>query len=119
MKQINYVLLGNRVKEKREEKGLTQEQLSEATSLSSVYISFIESGKRKPSLGALMRISCALDATMDELLVGNQMPSSKDYLPDIAFILSDATPSEKRFIYLVLRCVINALCENGFTVEEK
>ena len=29
MKQINYVLLGNRLKEKREESGFTQEQLEQ------------------------------------------------------------------------------------------
>ena len=119
MKLINYVLLGSRVKEKREEKGLTQEQLSEATSLSSVHISYIESAKRKPSLGALLRICNALDITMDDLLVGNQTPSGNDYQSDFAFILSDSTPLEKRFIYLVLRCVINVLRENDITVEEK
>ena len=41
MKQIDYVLLGNRLKEKREEQGFTQEQLGEASELSSVHISLV------------------------------------------------------------------------------
>ena len=66
-------------REKREEQGFTQEQLGEASELSSVHISLVENAKRKPSLQSLLQICNALQITMDELLVGNQHLSQNDY----------------------------------------
>ena len=39
MEKIDFVVLGARVREKREEQGISQEQLSELSGLSTVYIS--------------------------------------------------------------------------------
>lgn len=50
-------LFAARLKKLREEMGLTQEELGEAVSLSSEYISLLEAGKRTPSIIALNRIS--------------------------------------------------------------
>ncbi len=38
MEKIDFVVLGARVREKREEQGISQEQLSELSGLSTVYI---------------------------------------------------------------------------------
>ena len=119
MQQINYVLLGNRLKEKREEQGFTQEQLGEAADLSSVHISLVENAKRKPSLQSLLQICGALHITMDELLVGNQQPSQKDYQTDLTYLLSQATPMEKRFIITMIRSMLNIFRENKITIVKK
>lgn len=119
MKQIDYVLLGNRLKEKREEQGFTQEQLGEASELSSVHISLVENAKRKPSLQSLLQICNALQITMDELLVGNQHPSQNDYQSDLSYLLSQAAPIEKRFIITMIRSMINIFRENKFTLVKK
>ena len=68
MKDIDYKLIGIRVKEARILMGISQEQLSWDTNLSASYISLIETGKKKPSLGSLLRISNTLGITIDELL---------------------------------------------------
>ena len=119
MKQINYVLLGNRIKEKREEQGFTQEQLGEATGLSSVHISFVENGKRKPSLHSLLQICNVLGITMYELLVGNQPSSNKDYQSDLSFLLAQAAPIEKRFIVAMVRCILSIFRDNKITLVKK
>lgn len=119
MKQINYVLLGNRLKEKREESGFTQEQLGEATGLSSVHISLMENAKRKPSLQSLVQICSALNITMDELLVGNQPSSRSDYQSDLTYLLSQTSPIEKRFIIAMIRSLLSILRENRITFVKK
>ena len=47
------------------------EELAEIADLSTVYISYIENAKRKPSLESLIKISNALEITIDELLYGD------------------------------------------------
>ena len=68
---INYSLIGIRIKETRNQQGISAEELAELADLSSVYISYIENAKRKPSLESLIKICNALGITLDELLYGN------------------------------------------------
>ena len=53
---INYSLIGIRIKETRNQQGISAEELAELANLSSVYISYIENAKRKPSLESLIKI---------------------------------------------------------------
>ncbi len=61
-------IIGGRIREKREEKGLRQDDLAEKTNLSTNFISKIERGVRQPRLDKLVRIINALDASADEIL---------------------------------------------------
>lgn len=65
---IDYTALGKRVKEKRIERGLTQEQLGEFCELSAAHIGHIERGTRILSVDVLFRISQALDTSIDWLV---------------------------------------------------
>ena len=56
-KNIDYTALGKRIKNKRIEKGLTQEQLGELCELSAAHIGHIERGTRILSVDVLFRIS--------------------------------------------------------------
>jgi transcriptional regulator with XRE-family HTH domain len=60
--------LGLAVKARREELGLTQEQLANDTDLHQRWVSNIETGKRNPSYGSLRRLAAGLDLTASELL---------------------------------------------------
>jgi len=60
--------LGLAVKARREELGLTQEQLDNNTELHQRWISNVETGKRNPSYGSLRRLAAGLDLTASELL---------------------------------------------------
>lgn len=114
MKNVNYKLIGKRVREKRQEMKYSQEQLGWETNLSTTYISHIETGKRKPSLGTLISISNALGITLDELLSGNQIHNPTDYQTDIDELIQDCSPEEKRFIYELLRSSKSILRDNGW-----
>lgn len=60
--------LGHAVKARREELGLTQEQLDCASDLHQRWISNVETGKRNPSYSSLRRLAHALDLTTSELI---------------------------------------------------
>lgn len=65
---IDYFALGKRIKEKRIENKLTQEQLGEICELSAAHIGHIERGTRILSVDVLFRIAQALGVSMDYLL---------------------------------------------------
>jgi transcriptional regulator with XRE-family HTH domain len=59
---------GVEVKRRREEQGLSQEQLAELADIDRTYISMIERGKRNPTLEVAERIAVALDMKLSELI---------------------------------------------------
>jgi transcriptional regulator with XRE-family HTH domain len=60
-------MLGAIIKKKRNEVGITQDELSSATNLSRNYISDIENGRYTPSLNALSKIAICLDIDLNVL----------------------------------------------------
>lgn len=51
---------GKRLQKLRKEKGLTQEQLADATRLSTTFIGLLEVGMRKPSIKTLEKVASVL-----------------------------------------------------------
>jgi transcriptional regulator with XRE-family HTH domain len=68
--QIDYVLLGKRIAEKRRSLGLKQVEVNEQADLSDKYLSNIETARSIPSIDVLMRICSVLSVTPDYLLTG-------------------------------------------------
>lgn len=60
--------LGLAVKARREQLGLTQEQMANDSGLHQRWLSNVETGKRNPSYGSLRRLAAGLDLTTSELL---------------------------------------------------
>ena len=52
------------IREKRKEKGLSQERLAKLVQVSQPFIAEIESGRKKPSVDVLMRICAVLDLSL-------------------------------------------------------
>ena len=67
--EIDYQRIGQRVRQARQRANLTQEQLSERVECSNIHISHIESGQTKVSLGLLLRLSYALESSLDYFLL--------------------------------------------------
>ncbi len=61
-------ILGKKILEIREVKGISQQQLATKAGLSKALITHIETGKRYPSDKALQKIIEALEITEDEIL---------------------------------------------------
>ncbi|SDU11185.1 helix-turn-helix domain-containing protein [Desulfobacula phenolica] len=69
--------VGKRIKELREERGISIEDLSHLTGFEVSRLQNIESGLEKPQLGTVMKLSKALDSAMGRLAsnIGNKLYS--------------------------------------------
>lgn len=54
-------IVGQNVRRRRKERGLTQEQLAHEVGLDLTYVGGIERGRRNPSVAVLGRLAAALD----------------------------------------------------------
>jgi transcriptional regulator with XRE-family HTH domain len=72
---------GDRIREIREAKRLTQDQLAEKTGISKGFLSDVENGKRNVSSEYLLRIANALNASVDYLLRGTAAPPAGNREP--------------------------------------
>ncbi len=61
---------GERIRQIREKRGMTQDQLSEAAGISKGFLSDVENNNKNISSQALLRIANALGASVDYLLQG-------------------------------------------------
>ncbi|HEX9981975.1 MAG TPA: helix-turn-helix transcriptional regulator [Thermoanaerobaculia bacterium] len=61
-------LLGRKIRERRLEKGLTQERLAELCEMHHNHISSVERGLTNPTFLALLRIARSLDTSVQQLL---------------------------------------------------
>ena len=61
-------LFGNRIKQFRQKRKLTQEQLSEIADISFSYLTHIEAGNNKPTVEVILKLINALNITYSELL---------------------------------------------------
>lgn len=72
MKRSNEHLIGafaDALREARQAAGMTQEDLAERADMSVRFISFLETGKRQPSLSAIAAVSAGLGVSMSVLVI--------------------------------------------------
>ena len=65
-----FIEIGKRIRDAREQAGLTSEQLADKLEISQSNISRWENAKYKITLPTLVKIANALDVSLDELIVG-------------------------------------------------
>ena len=95
---IDYKDIGQRIKAKRIEKGLTQEKLSEAIGIGPSHMSHIESGSTVPSFEVFISILNALDCSSDELLC-REIHAAKDHRDNWQTeLIDDCDPTEAKII---------------------
>jgi len=61
-------ILSKRIKRRRKELGLTQEEVAHKIGISRVYMGYIEQGRHSPSLEVLEKIARALKTSVANLL---------------------------------------------------
>ena len=91
--------IGERIKNRRIELGLTQTEIKNTTGISSGNMSDIEHGNRFPSIPTLIQLCSVLDCTSDYILTGtspfsenennSDLPTSMSYLLELFSSLDD------------------------------
>ncbi len=108
--QLNFKIIGQRVKESRLLNQMSQAVLAEQINMSVTYISRIETAKKQASLDALVRIANVLGVTVDHFLCENQTNYATEL--GLARLFEQCSSSEKRIIYDIALATRNSLLEN-------
>ena len=102
---IDFNIIGKRLKEARNKKGLTQEQLVEQMGVSIAYLSKIETGKIHINLERLSQICNILDVTEGEILNGVSITSDKYLNKEFSTILKKCSPKQQHLAYKLLQTI--------------
>ena len=95
---MDYITLGQRIRDLRQKRGLTQEQLAELADLSTPYVSHLERGTKKASLAVLVRLAECLSVTVDRLLTGNQETDKTAFYLEVQELLGDCSTRERAIL---------------------
>lgn len=116
---IDYAAIGKRIRSARKKAKLTQEQLAEAIDVTPQHVSAIETGKTKLSLPTLIRISKAVNVSLD-FLVYDEIPYLiEQYDLDAKEILdSCSTAIERQYLLDTMRLLQDEL-KNNYILKEK
>jgi len=98
--------VGRRIKEARQEKGLTQEQLAERAGVSPTYISVIERGLKSPQLDTFVPVCNALGVSADTLLTDVVDAAALASSNEIAKLLRDEPPEKQRCLLRMLKAAV-------------
>jgi transcriptional regulator with XRE-family HTH domain len=89
-----YEILGERLKQRRLEAGLTQAQLADAAGVLRTSVTNIEAGRQKPPLHLLYRMCVALDVEVSSILPPNEEVAGESAVPFGIYDDSDELPPQ-------------------------
>ncbi|MDD3013663.1 MAG: helix-turn-helix transcriptional regulator [Candidatus Gastranaerophilales bacterium] len=111
---LNYEIIGKKIKEIRQQKHLTQEKLAEMCNLSASYISYIESAKKKKaSLESLVKLANNLGVTVDTFLNEYQKNDTNEYESALMRLFENCNSNEKRMIFKIAVSIKEILLDNN------
>ena len=115
--QINYQILGSKIKLLRKRKKLSQQTLSELVDISPTYMSYIESGIRSMSLDTLVSLANILDVTPDILLSESLKHNTRSYTNEFTEVISDCNEYERRILFENMKSTKKVLKENRYLIQ--
>ena len=106
---IDYKLIGERIKRARKSKGITQENMAERLNVSIGYVSQVERGVTKISLDLLGAISTILECDV-AVLISESAINSTEYLEsEIVSAVCKLDQKKKKFILNLIKLINEAL----------
>jgi len=104
---IDYKLIGYRIKKYRLDKKISQQKLAEILDVSNVYVSKIERGVTKVNLETLYKISTILEVDLNLIITGIDKDAS-DYLEvELLEMLQQCSPERKKKILEIVKSLID------------
>lgn len=100
--QINYIDLGQRIKEARKHVNMTQAQLAEKIGVGVTHVSHIETGATIPSLKVIISIMNELGLSPNELFYGHADTVEPVLKGEIAAATADCSVHELRMIARII-----------------
>lgn len=116
---LNYKLIGKRLRAMRKKCGYTQERLAELSGISPQHCSGIETGGAKVSLPTLVHLCNALGATPDEILMDSVSHAAPMFSKNVAEVFSDCSPDETFLMLSQADNLKKSLRLKNFTDQER
>ena len=95
---IDYIDLGLRVRQRREELGLSQEKLAASADISQMTLVRLENAQTRTELATLVRIANVLKISLDELLCASLTYDTTVYQYEYHDLVKNCTSKEIRLI---------------------
>ena len=108
MNSMNQKAIGRRIKEAREKKQLTQEQLAELVDLSPMHVSVIERGVKLPKLETLINIANVLNVSADVLLQDVVHNQTKLCASEASELIKQLPQEDQRRVLAALRSFVES-----------
>ena len=108
---MNYMRLGERIREERLKLNLTQAQLAESIDISDTYMGAIERGERSLTLDTLVRLVNRLGVTIDYLLSDSVTDTDSNIMEQFKQII-DCQPLERKQMAINVLHTIFSYFEN-------
>ena len=99
-------MIGSRIREIRNKKGITQDQLAERVGISSKYLSSIERGKENPTLSTILKLARSLDVMPAEFFTHLEIEDPAKRKSMIIEMLDGADETQLKLVYRVLTVMI-------------
>jgi transcriptional regulator with XRE-family HTH domain len=99
-------MIGIRIKDIRNRKGFTQEELAEKIELNPKYLSSIERGKENPTLNTMIKLSESLDVHLNDIFhqVEIEDPAKRKTL--LISLLDEANDDQLKLAYQILLTIL-------------
>lgn len=98
---------GQRIKELRNKKGITQYQLAEMTGIDPKHMSHIETGRSFPKADLIEKFANALDIDYTELFKTQHLVDRKRLLEKLGSYLENASDTDLQVIYKIISGYFN------------
>ena len=103
---LDYNIIGERLKQARMHKKLTQEKLAEKLEVSVAFLSRIERGSSHINLTRLNQICTILNVTEGDILNGTSSDSSLYLSKDFSNLLKSCPPEKISLIYKIAKIIV-------------
>lgn len=102
-------IIGERIRLFRVHKSLTQKKLAEITELNEKYLSRVERGSENITLETMIKITSALDISLEELFHGTQQSTKETNLliNEIISLLQTMTERDHKFFLSMINLLSN------------
>ena len=105
---LDYTIIGQRIKQARLAKNLTQEDLAEKIDISVAFLSRVERGNSHINLKRLHQVCNLLDVSEGYILNGASSDSTNYLTKEFNDLIQSCTADKQRLIYKVAKVIAEA-----------
>ena len=106
MRELDFKMIGNRIKKQREFLGYTREYLAEQLSVSVNFCRDIEIGAKGMSIQTLAKLSNILKLSIDYILLGETLNGDAEPL---ILMLNSCKPDKRKYVEDILKTFLLAI----------